>query len=204
MLRQLMVDVTALRQQVVTARLARMQHVNRELQQLRSAPVIAWRDGDPAQSDESFNRLKAEADALREENERLRNTAVAQPARDVTCHDDLIGTLRERIRQLEDVIAEPADSLWLLLTPDQAVITRMLLSRTMVKDDQFLIVLYGARPDADDPPDKKTIDTQICKIRKTLKPHGVQIETVWHVGYRMTPENKARLRALLSSMEKQG
>jgi hypothetical protein len=44
--------------------------------------------------------------------------------------------------------------------------------------------LYYRRPDVD-APEQKICDTLICKLRKHLEPHGVEIRTVWGAGYQI-------------------
>ncbi|MER9912667.1 winged helix-turn-helix domain-containing protein [Mesorhizobium sp. M0050] len=38
-----------------------------------------------------------------------------------------------------------------------------------------------------DEPELKIIDVFVCKLRKKLKPLGVEIQTVWGQGYRLLP-----------------
>jgi DNA-binding response OmpR family regulator len=42
----------------------------------------------------------------------------------------------------------------------------------------------------------KVVDVRVSGVRKKLRPHGIEIATIWGVGYEMTPDNIARLRAL--------
>ena len=37
----------------------------------------------------------------------------------------------------------------------------------------------------------------VHRLRQRLKPEGVKIETVWGVGYRTSPDNHAKLKALV-------
>ena len=45
--------------------------------------------------------------------------------------------------------------------------------------------------------DPKSIDVQLHYVRRALQPHGIEIETVWGDGYRMTADAKAAVLALL-------
>lgn len=56
-------------------------------------------------------------------------------------------------------------------------------------------VLYGGFDD-DHLREPKIVDVLVCKVRKKLKLHGIEIDTVWGVGYSMTSEAIARLNAL--------
>jgi two-component system cell cycle response regulator CtrA len=48
-----------------------------------------------------------------------------------------------------------------------------------------------------DQPDIQTMDVMVCKLRPALKPHGITIETVWGTGYRLAPDMRAKIEALL-------
>lgn len=45
--------------------------------------------------------------------------------------------------------------------------------------------LYYKRPDID-APETKIIDTLVCKLRKYIGPHKIEIATVWGSGYEIT------------------
>jgi DNA-binding response OmpR family regulator len=47
----------------------------------------------------------------------------------------------------------------------------------------------------------KGVDVAICKLRKALATHGIEVETVWGVGFRMVPEMQARARLLLDQQQ---
>ncbi len=55
--------------------------------------------------------------------------------------------------------------------------------------------LYGGFDD-DQLRDPKIVDVLVCKTRKKLKAHDIEIDTVWGIGYSMTSEAVARLNAL--------
>lgn len=50
--------------------------------------------------------------------------------------------------------------------------------------EQIHGALYFRRPDTD-VPEIKITDTLLCKLRKHIAPHGVQISTVWGSGYQI-------------------
>lgn len=54
----------------------------------------------------------------------------------------------------------------------------------VLSKEALLNDLYGLLPDE---PEIKIIDVFICKLRKKLKPLGVEIQTVWGKGYRLLP-----------------
>lgn len=119
--------------------------------------------------------------------------------------------LRERIDYLEAEV----DRLNRLLGADAAeervalVRTRLGVMRSVAR---ILLVLMGGAGkvvsreallngycgDKLDPPDIHTMDVLVCKLRAALKPHGITIETVWGTGYRLAPDMRAKIEALLS------
>lgn len=94
---------------------------------------------------------------------------------------------------------EPATAMGLAgiarLTPNESKIAGFLAARGRVSKAQLFHHLFGHRL-ADDQPEPKIIDVFICKVRAKLKPHGIEIKTIWGSGYEMTPGNVAKLRAL--------
>jgi hypothetical protein len=62
-----------------------------------------------------------------------------------------------------------------------------------------MVGLYGDRPNLD--PEIKIVDVYVCKARKKLKGFGVEIETVWGRGYRLSAECKAIAQGLLEPGE---
>ncbi|MGE0289285.1 MAG: winged helix-turn-helix domain-containing protein [Bradyrhizobium sp.] len=102
--------------------------------------------------------------------------------------------LRERVRQLEDVLGMSFDvPVEWGLTASEARLIGMLLRREIVSKENALLCLYQTRPD--DMADPKIIDVFICKARKKLKPFGVEIRTVWGKGYLIDAETRARINA---------
>lgn len=98
--------------------------------------------------------------------------------------------LRERVRVLEELVGIRIDvPLVFGLTAHEAVLFGLLLRRDLVTKEMAMVGLYGDRPDLD--PEIKIIDVYICKARKKLKGFGVEIETVWGRGYRLSAASKA-------------
>jgi len=115
--------------------------------------------------------------------------------------------LRDRVEELEYVIGlrlpNPHDLAMRRLlrgtrqVPRSAEILGMLLKRELVTRDGFSAVLTRRN---DDPISDKLLDIYICYIRRVIAEHGIEIETVWGAGYRMTAPNKRKLRALLDQL----
>lgn len=62
--------------------------------------------------------------------------------------------------------------------------------------EQLHGALYFRRPDVD-APEIKILDTLACKLRKCIRPFGVEIETIWSGGYRIS----AGLHVVMSAMQ---
>lgn len=91
--------------------------------------------------------------------------------------------LTQRVDQLEAVIGISGVVLpmeW-RLTASEARVMGVLLKRELATKDAIMAALY--RADARDEAEIKIVDVFICKIRKKLKPFGVQIVTLWGQGY---------------------
>ena len=68
-----------------------------------------------------------------------------------------------------------------------------LLKGGVCSKDALMNALYNVG--VDDEPEIKIIDVFICKLRKKLKPFGLDIETVWGRGYLMTPAMITKFKA---------
>ncbi|OWK18303.1 hypothetical protein AJ88_03730 [Mesorhizobium amorphae CCBAU 01583] len=94
---------------------------------------------------------------------------------------ELIKELRERIRQLEElvtpVVSVPPE--W-GLTLKESRLYACLTAREVASKDFIMAALYGHRIDGGDPND---ISTVVYKLRPKLKPQGIEILTVWGQGY---------------------
>ena len=51
----------------------------------------------------------------------------------------------------------------------------VLLNNRAPGAEAFMVALFST--DADDPPDEKILDVWICRMRKKLKPYGIEIKT---------------------------
>lgn len=56
--------------------------------------------------------------------------------------------------------------------------------------EQLLAAAYADRYGLGEEPDIKIIDVFVCKLRKKLAPHGIQVETVWGRGYLLPQESR--------------
>lgn len=107
------------------------------------------------------------------------------------------GRLRDRIAQLEEVVGFSIDlPIFLGLTTHEARLFGALLKRSVWTKEQLLFALYSDRHDGE-APEIKIIDVFVCKARKKLARFGIEIETLWGQGYRLSPEMKAKAVALI-------
>jgi two-component system cell cycle response regulator CtrA len=106
-----------------------------------------------------------------------------------------IATLRERVRQLEDALV-PTDVIvpieW-RLTVHEARLFAFLTTRDLATKQAIMQALYSDR--AGDEPEIKIVDVFVCKLRKKLKPFGVDVQTVWGHGYRLADRGNWRAAA---------
>lgn len=93
---------------------------------------------------------------------------------------------------MDDVIIDPSGIVvsrgrYVRLTANEFGVLQLLHQRMprVLTKQALLSSLYQLRPD--DPPEIKIVDVWICKLRKKLKPLGINIDTVWGQGYRMLP-----------------
>jgi hypothetical protein len=113
--------------------------------------------------------------------------------------------LRDRVEELERILGTDRSTANRLrtafeLTPDQGKMLGMLMARSSVTHESLYAVIYGAKPECDQP-EPKIVDVQICKLRARLKPYGFEIGTLWGEGYRLTPAMKAAIRAHMRQVE---
>lgn len=89
-------------------------------------------------------------------------------------------------------IAIPAE---LDLTLAQTIMLRCLLARdgTIAYGTLFSATREIPGSKWDEPKDDKVLAVHMCRIRKQLRPFGLEIRTDWGLGYRLTPESRARL-----------
>ena len=113
-----------------------------------------------------------------------------------------IDRLRDRIEELELILG--ADRSLsnrirgaLGVTRDQAKMLGLLISRNVVTHEAMYTVVYGARPDCDQP-EPKILDIQICKLRRRLQLNAIAIKTEWGEGWSMSLQDRAKVRRLIA------
>src|SRR5215831_17895658 len=82
------------------------------------------------------------------------------------------------------------------LTYSERMLLGLLMRRHRATKDQMMTVLYADRPDEE--PGSKILDVMICKMRKKLSPHGVEIRTIYGAGYELPPTSREKIKALMA------
>lgn len=102
-------------------------------------------------------------------------------------------TLRERIAQLEELLrGKEPPPIEFSLTGSEAIVFGLLTTRGLVTKDAMLAALYhnSGKEEAE----AKIADVFVCKLRKKLKPFGIQITTIWGRGWEMSAASKQLVR----------
>ncbi len=104
-------------------------------------------------------------------------------------------TAVERIRQLEDDagLNFEVHPHYKLTKTEEALLGMFANSTGVLTKERVLTAIWGM---SEDPPNPKIVDVLICKIRKKLKPFGVEIDTYWARGWHMTPENREKVKTM--------
>ncbi|MCA6114260.1 hypothetical protein J6524_04865 [Bradyrhizobium sp. WSM 1738] len=111
--------------------------------------------------------------------------------------------LQDRVAELEALLGVGNDDVSRLLTvldatPQQCEMVGFMLRRSVATRTALHTVLFGARPDCDQP-EIKLIDVQMVKVRKALEKVGVEVRTEWGSGgWAIPAAGKARLRKLMA------
>lgn len=110
-----------------------------------------------------------------------------------------IARLENRMRDLEQVLglnlAAPAE---FRLSRGQAVLFNILLRREAVTREALHLALCARSQN--DGPGIGIVATIIYQLRRKLRPHGVKIDNIHGQGYRMTPESKTKVAAIMTKV----
>ena len=108
--------------------------------------------------------------------------------------------LRERLAYLEAILIPPGMRYDLLgLTAYEGRVLAALSRGEQMSKEQILAVAYSDRLDQD-LPELKIVDVWVCKIRKKLKPLGIDVETIWGEGHAVSADSRRRLTDLLAQL----
>lgn len=108
--------------------------------------------------------------------------------------------LRDRIAVLEGMLGlDLRAPLEFRLTNLEARLFGVVLQRGMASRETLMAALYYDRPTDRDEPEIKIVDVVVCKIRKKLKPFGIDLLTIWGQGYRLSPEDRERCKSMMEA-----
>lgn len=102
--------------------------------------------------------------------------------------------LRERVASLEAVLVEtsPLPIEW-RLTMQETRVFGVLVNRELATKEAIMAGLYFDRG-ADEVAEPKIVDVFVCKMRRKLRPFGVEVQTIWGQGYALPPQVRQRYR----------
>jgi two-component system cell cycle response regulator CtrA len=114
-----------------------------------------------------------------------------------------IARLEGQVEMLQDALGMTKEPfLGLGLTPAEHRLLGIFEARGLVTKEAAMLALYADRPNEE--PEIKIIDVFVCKLRRKLKPLGIEIETKWGHGYQLADASKkllAQMRADLRQPE---
>jgi hypothetical protein len=107
-------------------------------------------------------------------------------------------TFRERIADVERLLAiDDPKPLIVKVSRTERILMELLLKRNMLTREVAWVVLYGHRPDADQP-QYRVISTIVHHLRDRLSPHGVEITTEYGTGWYLKDKDREKLKQLLA------
>ena len=109
---------------------------------------------------------------------------------------------RERDRLVTDVV-DIGYRVYLRLTGKEALILTCLMLHESCTKSKIMHFVYGGRLDADADIGPKIVDVFVHRLRQKLKKHGIEIETIRGVGYRLTPAQKQKVRDILATLREE-
>lgn len=86
-------------------------------------------------------------------------------------------------------------------SPLEAAMLALMLKRDEVTKAQLHTVIEQSRGAGKEPTEIKMVDVMICKLRKKLSPHTIEIKTMWGLGYFMPRQSRDHATALLLAMQ---
>lgn len=112
--------------------------------------------------------------------------------------------LKEELRQFRADIAHTDDTFVGILTRQQLALLMGIISRKVASYGYIEQVLaqkgYSSRGDAGELQQLRS-KVSIYKLRKRLKPYGIEIKTWPNIGYYLDDENKAKLKQLMEKKD---
>jgi two-component system, cell cycle response regulator CtrA len=83
------------------------------------------------------------------------------------------------------------------LTGAQTCVMGIILKRPLATKNALMTGLYHARSAEAEVPAEKIVDVIVCHVRRKVAPFGIEIETIWGQGWRMSDDHKQRVHDLV-------
>ena len=83
-------------------------------------------------------------------------------------------------------------------TPAESTIFGVLMKNRLASKESLMMAIY--RDHQQDEAEIKIVDVWICKMRRKLKPFGIDVLTQWGQGYYLSADHKANAHALLDQV----
>ena len=107
-------------------------------------------------------------------------------------------SFRERIADVEQLLAiDDPKPLIVKVSRTEPILMELLVRCNMLTREVAWGVLYGHRPDGDQP-QYRVISTIIHHLRNRLLPHGVEITTEYGTGWYLKDKDREKLEHLLA------
>ena len=108
--------------------------------------------------------------------------------------------LREQVRQLTEMIGGTLFEFprnWKLTRAEQRLLNSLYTGSKGFRRHEALMYAVAHSDRADD----ALLKVQVCKVRKKLKPFGIEIKTVWGEGYELTPASSEIIKRAITSQD---
>lgn len=104
---------------------------------------------------------------------------------------DRIAELEEEVTQLHELLAGDVDVLpYERMTPQARRVLNCLMRNQTANREQLYYAMHGFNPEAEG----NGVDVMLTRVRKVLRPHGVEIRHITAHVWAITPEDKEKLR----------
>lgn len=113
--------------------------------------------------------------------------------------EDELDVMRERLKQAAGGDESPMPfAARFGLTKHVAILLNILMKHEYLPKERLFLRMYSDRPD---PPDPGVMDVWIHKLRQSMKPYGVHVDTIYQQGVSISAFDKQKVRDYLTDME---
>lgn len=104
--------------------------------------------------------------------------------------------LRERVAQLEAALGlSVVAPIEFQLTAKETRVLGVLMARDIATREAIMLGLYAGR--STDEAEIKIVDVFVCKMRRKLKPFGIDIKTKWGMGFFLETAQKRQIKDIM-------